>query len=94
MLVDLLPPGPHDPQGMHAAILERQNPSASPYDLPAEEPLTLAGYVAGPHPEAFLEHLAVGSALPDMPLFLDPERYVNVALERACQAAWHEMPQF
>lgn len=94
LLVDLLPPGPHDPRGMHAAILELLNRSAEPYDLPAEEPLTLAGYAAGPHPEAFLEHLAVGSALPDMPLFLDPDRYVNVPLERTYQAAWHGMPQF
>lgn len=92
LLVDLFPPGRHDPQGMHAALWERFEDE--PYVLPLGEPLTLASYVAGPRPEAYLEHLQVGAALTDMPLFLTPERYVNVPLEAAYQAAYHGLPSF
>ncbi len=92
LLVDLFLPGPHDPQGMHAAIWERFDDE--PYVLPSREPLTLASYVAGPRPEAYLEHLAVGSPLAEMPLFLNPDRYINVPLESTYLAAYRGMPAF
>ena len=94
LLVDLFPPGPHDPEGMHGAILRELNSLAEPYDLPPTEPLTLASYVAEPPFEIYLEHLAVGSPLPEMPLFLTSERYVNVPLETTYQAAYRGMPAF
>jgi hypothetical protein len=94
LLVDLFPPGTHDPQGMHGAVLQRLEQSDEPYDLPAEEPLTLASYAAGPMVEIYAEHLAVGAALPEMPLFLRPDRYVNVPLEATYQTAYHGMPAF
>ena len=74
LLVDLLPPGSYDPSGMHGAILQRLDPSEEPYDLPADEPATLASYVRelGAAVEIFLEHVAVGAPLPEMPLFLRP----------------------
>lgn len=92
LLVDILPPGAHDPQGMHAALWERFDDE--PYVLPSGEPLTLASYVAGPRPEAYVEHLAVGSPLAEMPLFLDPERYVNAPLEPTYAAAYRGMSAF
>jgi len=92
LLVDLLPPGPHAPQGLHAAISERFDDE--PYLLPPGEPLTLASYVAGPRPVAYLEHLAVGSPLAEMPLFLNPDRYINVPLEATYQEAYRGMPAF
>src|SRR5262249_53722887 len=58
LIVDLFPPGPHDPQGIHGAIVQRLGPSEEPYDLPADEPLTLASYVAGPRVDVHLEHVA------------------------------------
>jgi hypothetical protein len=94
LVVDLLPPGPHDPCGMHGVILQHLSQSDEPYDLPEGEPLTLAGYAAGPKVEVYLEHLAVGAALPEMPLFLRPDRYVNVPLEATYQAAYQGMPAF
>jgi hypothetical protein len=92
LLVDLFPPGPNDPQGIHGVIWERFDDE--PYPLPADEPLTLASYVGGPRPEAYLEHLAVGSPLPQMPLFLTPDRYINVPLETTYSAAYRGMPDF
>jgi hypothetical protein len=94
LVVDLFPPGLHDPQGMHAAIQQRLEQSDKPYDLPADTPLTLASYVAGPRVEVFLEHPAVGAVLPEMPLFLRPDRYVNVPLEATYQEAYRGLPAF
>jgi hypothetical protein len=93
-VVDLFPPGPHDPHGMHGAILQRFEGADANYDLPAEEPLTLASYVAGPSLEIFVEQLAVAALLPAMPLFLRPDRYVNVPLEPTYMAAYRGMPAF
>lgn len=94
LLVDVIKPGPHDPYGMHEAIRRRLGQPDEPYDLPAEEPLTFAAYAAENPPEAFLEHAALGAALPDVPLFLAAERYVTVPLERTYQGAWRGMPAF
>jgi hypothetical protein len=94
LVVDLLPPGPHDPSGVHGSIRQRLEQTDEPYDLPADEPLTLAAYAAGPRIEVFLEHLAIGAELPDMPLFLRPDRYVNVPLAATYHAAYRGMPSF
>lgn len=92
LVVDLYPPGPHDPQGIHAAIWESFDPED--YVLPEDRPLTLAAYVAGPLPEAYLEHVAVGDTLSEMPLFLRPDAYVNVPLEAAYQTAYRGVPAY
>ena len=92
LLVDLFPPGRHDPRGIHGAIWERYDDQ--PYLLPPDEVLTLASYVAGPCPEAYLEHLATGSPLVDMPLFLTPERYINAPLKATYLAAYRGLPAF
>jgi len=94
LLLDLFPPGPHDPGGMHGIIRQRLAQSDEPYDLPADEPLTLASYAAGPQVEMYLEHLAVGTALPEMPLFLRVDRTINVPLEATYQEAYRGMPAF
>lgn len=96
LMIDLFPPGPHDPNGMHAAIQQRLQRLDEPcdYDLPANEPLTLASYAAGAQVEVYLEHLAVGAALAEMPLFLRPDRYVNAPLEETYASAWRGMPEF
>jgi hypothetical protein len=44
--------------------------------------------------DVYLEHAAVGAPLPEMPLFLSPEHYVNVPLEPTYQAAYHGFPAF
>jgi hypothetical protein len=79
---------------MHGIIRQRLEQSDQPYDLPADEPLTLASYAAGPHVDVYLEHLAVKDALPDMPLFIRPDRYINVPLESTYEAAYQGMPGF
>ncbi|MBI2479556.1 MAG: DUF4058 family protein [Planctomycetia bacterium] len=92
LVIDLLPPGPADPRGMHGAIW--QEVGGGLYEPPSEKPLTLAAYTANGMPEAYLEPTCVGAVLIDMPLFLDEDFYVNVPLERTYQAAYRGMPEY
>lgn len=92
VVVDLFPPGANDPQGMHAVISERFTDEL--YSLPPGEPLTLASYVGDSTPQAYLEHLAIGTPLVEMPLFLDLDRYINLPLETTYMAAYQGMPEF
>jgi hypothetical protein len=94
LLIDLLPPGPYDPRGLHGAVGPWLEGTGLSYVLPIDEPSTLASCRAFGWREAYLEHLAVGSPLPDMPLFIDPGHYVNVPLEMTYAAAFAAMPQF
>lgn len=93
LLVDIFAPGIHDPHGMHGAVWQLLDDE--PTDLPPPgEPLTLSSYVADTRPEAYLEHLTFGSPLPEMPLFLNPERYINVPLEATYQSAYRGTPAY
>ena len=94
LLVDLWPPGEFDPRGMHGAVREWFDDLGEPYHLPSDEPFTLASYCASPPAEVFVEHLAVGRRLPDMPLFFQADRYINVPLEATYQAAFAGTPAF
>jgi hypothetical protein len=89
LLADLFPPGPADPGGIHAAVWDYYGDNDP---LPADRPLTLASYLARPDPEAYLEPLAVGDQLPDMPLFLDWDRHVVVPLEATYATAYAGVP--
>jgi hypothetical protein len=91
VLVDVFPPGPGDPQGVHGALWT--DLGGESFVQPVDKPLTLAAYAAGEPIMCYVEPFAVGDVLTDMPLFLDPELYVNVPLERTYLAAWEGVPQ-
>ncbi len=90
LLLDLFPPGPRDPQGIHATVWSEI--TEAEFRLPPDKPLTLAAYAAGPDYRAFIEPAAVGDALPDMPLFLEPGLYVPVPLEATYRGAFDLVP--
>lgn len=93
LLIDLLPPGKHDPTGIHGSVWEAFN--SDPYFPPADGPLTLASYESTPiGPEAYVEPVAVGQPLIDMPIFLQEEYYINVPLEATYMSAYGGMPAF
>jgi hypothetical protein len=92
LLIDLFPPSLRDPQGIHRAVWGED--CDADYMLPEDKPLTCVAYVGGPGAEAFIELVAVGEALLEMPLFLTPEVYVLVPLEATYQAAWEGMPAY
>ena len=41
---------------------------------------------------AYVEPVAVGDLLPDMPVFLTPDRYVPCPLDATYQTAWDQFP--
>jgi len=86
LIVDLHPPGPHAPQGIHGALWSEFE--SAPYAMPCDRPLTLAAYSAGAIPRAYVEPIAVGSVLLEMPLFFEEDTYVNVPLEDTYREAY------
>jgi hypothetical protein len=90
LLVDVHPPGPRDPNGIHGAVLNEIG--TEDYVLGRDRPLTAVAYVGGAVVEAFVVHFAVGEPIPQMPLFLTRENYVSVPLEAAYMAAWEDVP--
>jgi hypothetical protein len=88
LVIDLFPPSKRDPQGIHKAIWDEL--VEEDFELPAEQPLTLAAYDAGPPPVAYVEPIAIGEALPEMPIFLKPDFYVPAPLEATYWATWDD----
>lgn len=91
LIVDLFPPTRRDPQGVHGAVWSQLTDDE--FQLPPEQPLTLVAYSAGLVKEAFIEPIAVGDVLPDMPLFLEPDLYVPVPLESSYRDAFDAVPE-
>src|SRR5207249_1721205 len=90
LVADLHPPGTWDPSGIHAALWEEVG--GKPFTPPAGKPLTLAAYESDLGVTAYVEPVAVGDVLPDMPLFLVPGGHVRVPLEQTYTAAWRSVP--
>ncbi|MGD0041527.1 MAG: DUF4058 family protein, partial [Isosphaeraceae bacterium] len=88
LVIDLFPPSKRDPQGIHKAIWDEF--VEEDFELPADQRLTLAAYDAEPPPVAYVEPVAVGQPLPDMPLFLKPEFYVPAPLEDTYRTTWDD----
>ena len=91
LVLDLIPPTPRDPQGIHGAIWSEID--SDNFRLPPGEPLTLVSYEAAPIKRAYIEPTAVGRKLPDMPLFLEPGGHILVPLEATYAAAFDAVPQ-
>lgn len=91
LIIDVFPPGPRDPQGIHGEIWSAMEDDL--FRLPEDAPLTLVAYSADDIKQAFIEPVAVGGVLPEMPLFLRPGAYISVPLEETYQAAFEGVPQ-
>lgn len=96
LVVDLFPPSPRDPGGIHKAIWDELEAEGA-FELPADQPLTLAAYVAGDITvgraiRAYVEPVGIGDPLPDMPAYLDADYHVPVPLESTYQSAWASCP--
>jgi hypothetical protein len=90
LIVDLFPPTPRDPHGIHKAIWDEIH--EEPFALPPDKPLILASYSAGLVKVAYVEPVAVGDELPEMPLFLEAELYIPSPLESTYQTTWSACP--
>ncbi len=91
LIIDPFPPGKHDPRGIHGAIWEELTDES--FALPSDKPLTFAAYQAEPIQTAYVEPIAVGDELPEMPLFLDADCGINVPLEETYQTTWNVLPR-
>lgn len=91
LILDPFPPGPRDPDGVHALIWREFD--REPFHLPADKPLTLVAYESDIVTRSYIEPVAVGDRLPDMPLFLVPDGCVMVPLEATYQAAFDVQPR-
>jgi hypothetical protein len=92
LIVDLFPPTKRDPFGVHRAIWDEFEEEDVEFTFPAGKSLILASYNAGRLKAAYVEPLAVGDSLPDMPLFLVENYHGMVPLETTYQATWAAMP--
>jgi hypothetical protein len=90
LILDLHPPGRRDPLGLHARIWEEI--AGEEYTASADKPLTFASYEASLTVRAYVLHRQVGEALPEMPLFLEPEKAIQLPLEATYQAAFAAVP--
>lgn len=91
LILDLQPPTSRDPQGIHGAIWEEI--TGQEYAAPSEKPLTLAAYESALTVRAYVQPVAVGDTLIDMPLFLEPSAHVPVPLDSTYQRAFAALPR-
>ena len=91
ILLDLFPPGPRDPNGLHPLVWSSFQDTD--FTLPPDKRLTQVAYAAGRVKRAFIEPVAVGDAVPDLPLFLTPELHIVVPLSATYETAWNDMPR-
>lgn len=92
VVIDILPPGRHDPGGLHALIWAGLDDEPEPTAPPPDRPLTFAGYRADVRPVAYLEYGAVGQPLPLVPLYLDGPAFIEVPLEETYLTNYTELP--
>lgn len=91
LVIDLHPPTARDPRGIHGAIWGEM--TSQEFEPPEGQPLTLASYESGLDLAAYVEAVAVGEPLPDMPLFLRPGAHVEVPLEATYREAFAAVPR-
>jgi hypothetical protein len=91
LVIDLFPPTPRDPFGIHKAIWDEI--VEEDFQFPEGKDRILASYETGGRRAAFVEPVAVGDVLPEMPLFLTNDLYVLVPLEPTYQATWEASPE-
>jgi hypothetical protein len=91
LIVDLFPPTPRDPRGLPSVIWESF--SGVVLEMPQEGSLTLSAFSAGWLKRVYVEGTGVGRELIEMPLFLEPEIYINVPLEETYRLAYRGVPQ-
>ncbi len=91
MLIDLHPPGPFDPEGLHNLVWSELGQVA--VELPVDRPFQVVSYLAEKKVSSFIEPLAVGDRLPEAPLFLESGRFVRLPLEATYMTSFDAVPE-
>jgi hypothetical protein len=91
LIVDLFPPSPRDPFGIHKALWDEIH--EEDFVFPPGKDRILASYEMGHERAAYIEPIAIGDPLPDMPLFLATGMHILVPLEATYQSTWQASPE-
>ena len=91
LVVDLFPPTPRNPLGMHKVLWDEI--TDEPFAFPEGKDRILASYESSGERVAYVEPLAVGDVLPEMPLFLARGMHIKVPLESTYNATWAAAPE-
>lgn len=91
LIVDLFPPTPRDPAGIHKAIWDEIEEEA--FEFPPGKDRIVVSYESGREKVAYIDPVAVGDLLPDMPLCLASQLHIEVPLETTYQATWEALPE-
>jgi hypothetical protein len=91
LIIDLFPPTPRDPFGIHKVIWDEIE--EKDFTMPEGKDRILASYETGGVRAYYVEAIGVGDILPDMPLFLANSWHVPVPLESTYQETWDASPE-
>jgi len=91
LVVDLFPPTTIDPFGIHKAIWDEI--LLEDFAFPDNKNRLLVSYDAGREKIAYIETVGVGDELPNMPIMLTSDFYIQVPLESTYQTAWQLSPE-
>jgi hypothetical protein len=91
LIVDLFPPTPRDPFGIHKVVWDEI--TEEPFEFPEGKDRILASYETGTEQVAYVEPIGVGDQLPDMPLFLMNGLNVSVPLDPTYKLTWDATPE-
>jgi hypothetical protein len=91
VLIDLHPPGPFDPLGLHNLIWVELG--EAPVEMPAGRSLQVVSYLALKTVSCFIEPVSAGDPIPSAPLFLDAGRHIRLPLEATYMSAFEAVPE-
>ena len=91
LIIDLFPPSPRDPLGIHKAIWDEVH--EEDFAFPEGKDRILVSYETGSERVAYIEPVGVGDLLPDMPLFLTSGIHVKIPLEPTYRSTWDACPE-
>lgn len=91
LVIDLFPPSPRDSLGIHKLIWDEFEEEG--FAFPPGKDRILASYQTGSERVAYVEPVAVGDKLLDMPLFLTSDFHIMVPLESTYLATWNASPE-
>jgi hypothetical protein len=91
LIVDLFPPTPRDPFGLHKVIWDEIE--EEDFTFPKGKDRILASYETGDVRAAYVVPVGVGDEMPDMELFLTNTFHIMVPLERTYGATWDASPE-
>lgn len=82
---------PFPTNSVHSSVWEEF--SGKGIDPNKDTSASLVSFFVGNHPAAFVDDVAIGSVIPDMPLFLAENVHVSLPLEETYRTAWDGFPQ-